>query len=627
MINIKVKKGLLYLLLVVLLFGTTIMQGVGTSEEETGPIPIERPQGIMLQNTHNRFLWLIRNMKSANFTPDNVYFGVYDNVGSFNYPIVGERIRNVTLELAPLKDLLEETIQRLGPTHPAFPFLSLVYTQLLDHSKINIYHEADANLMVTSAHDRKAVTIFYDNDQSVLEAFDKIKNNESLTSQPFTGDEILTNILMTLARDTITGTYEVRNEWTYEDGSDGTLLKRFIDQLTSHRWLTRELKYLFNLGVINIMRTMVGPEHYIFDTGSVPKVLERGSFSVSQLRIDELTLHRVGDQVLVKDYDYKYIEHHLLGNLVYNDTNGNGYMDIGVKNATIGRYNIVYPTIGDEAKFRLDTKTIGQRSYQKPTTTNNLLEFGSNFTDVQGYLQPFEKTQDETLFNESMGQMYNIDEVSTLFHFSVNNTESSVDLKFDYVIGNWNNNEQLEGLGFNQLFASTVVDAKQKKVIKWEHENGTELNDDYETASKISRFRFAEAQELFGEIRLDDIPYIWNGDTEVNAVGQLIPMNLIDITYGVISSQADMLRGIRGGAMRKTFLYSVSYPKWDGKSITHDPAYAAFGGQAATASTTSETQPPETSSDGRGIPGFEFSAILLTVPILALIEVYRRKYK
>ena len=41
-------------------------------------------------------------------------------------------------------------------------------------------------------------------------AIDKIKNNESIDSQPFTGDEILSNIYMSLVRDEITrSTFEL----------------------------------------------------------------------------------------------------------------------------------------------------------------------------------------------------------------------------------------------------------------------------------------------------------------------------------------------------------------------------------------------------------------------------------
>ena len=636
MIPSKSRKGLIFLLVIASLFGTTITPSMSTIYQN--PSNVERPRGILLQNMHNGLLWLIRNMRSANFTPDNVFYGVYNSVGSYNYPLQEIRERNVTLNLIPLRLQLNITIERLqsdlNSDNETLEYLENLYAELKNHTEIVIYHKVDTDLQVTSTHDRKAVSIFYDNDRSVLDAFDRIKNNESLSTQPFTGDEILTNIYLSLIRDSVSGTYEVWNDWTYEDGSDGTLLKDFTRRLTSHRWLMQELKFLFRLRGVNIMRTMIGPEHHLFDTGSTPRVLERGRFSVSQLRIDRLSLHKVGNAIKVNDYDYKYIEHHLLGNLIYNDTNGNGYMDLGIKNVTVGAYNIAYPTIGEEAKFRFDAKAIGQRTYQRPVTTNNMLEFGSNFTDVQGYLQPIEKNQDETLFNVSTGEMHNVDEVSTLFHFGVNNTDSSVTLKFDYVIGNWDNSDELEGLSFNQLLASTVVDAKQKKVIRWKNENGTDLDDDFENSSRISRFRFVESEELFGEIRIDDIPYIWNNTMEVNASGQLIPMNLIDVTYGKISSEADMIRGIVGNAQRKTFLYSVSYPKWDGRSIVHDPSYVAVAGSAAQVTETSDipsestgTIPPETSSTSVGVPGFEFTVIFLTIPILALVEVIRRRNK
>ena len=91
-------------------------------------------------------------------------------------------------------------------------------------------------------------------------------------------------------------------------------------------------------------------------------------------------------------------------------------------------------------------------------------------------------------------------------------------------------------------------------------------------------------------------------------------MNLIDFTYGRISSEADLVRGISGGVARKTFLYSISYPKWDGKSIAHDPSYTVIGSLAA-----------EENGDEAGIPGFEYATVILAIPMIALIEVYRRK--
>ncbi|MFX1282636.1 MAG: hypothetical protein ACFFB5_03240 [Promethearchaeota archaeon] len=627
MIENKFKKSLFWFLVAASLFGTSVISSVGSSS--ITPIPVERPQGIRMNQMHNRFLWLIRSMQSAGFTPDNVFYGVYDSVGTYSYSIVDEREREVTIPLDDLIVLLNITINRLeeiGTDSDALIYLNDLYTELLAHDEVIIYHKVDSDLSVASSHDRKAVTIFYDNDRSVLDTFDKIKNNETITEQPFSGDEILTNIFMSLIRDEISGSYEVINTWEYENGSDAALLKDFIRRITNNRWLYSEARLLYRLPIINKMRIMVQETNSWYASEEDPRVLEYGRFEISQLLIDKLNLRKVGQNLVINEYDYTYMEHHLLGSLVYNDTNENGMMDIGVETIPVGNYNLAYPTIGDEAQYRFDIKDINSRTYLMPQTTDNMLEFGSEFEDVVGYLLPIERKQDDSLFDISAGQAYNVDEISTLFHFSVNNTDGSVNLKFDYIIGNWNNSESLEGLGFSQLMASTVVDAHRTRTFQWRNENNAELGDTDENASKISRFRLASAEGQFGEIRLDDIPYLW-GDTQekANAVGQLVPMSLIDVTYGRISSEADLIRTISGDITRRTFLYSVSYPKWDGKSITHDPAFAAVGGLAAEASNTSETQPP--SDVESGIPGFELASVFLSIPILALIEVYRRKYK
>ncbi|MFX0171689.1 MAG: hypothetical protein ACFE9L_07205 [Candidatus Hodarchaeota archaeon] len=617
----RLKINLLFVLVTVVLFGATVNPSTASS---TGtnilPIGIERPQGLFQQTLHKAFLWLIANMESAGFTPDNVYYGVYDNVGTYTYNIEGVREQEVTIDLSLLTQELSTTIQQLESNPDITPEtlsdLNTLYTELLAHDEVTIYHKVDSDLTVTTSKDRKAVTIFYDNDRSVLDSFEKLKNNETITEQPFNGDEILTNVFMTLIRDEINGSYDVINTWNYEDDSDATLLKVFIQRVFDNRWLYNELLSLFILPTLNKMRMMVQNTHSWQASENNPRVLEYGRFQISQLKIDELKLHKVGQNLVVSEYEYSYMEHHLLGRLVYNDTNDNGMMDIGVATVPVGIYSLAYPTIGDEAQYRFDIKDIKSRTYQMPQTTENVLEFGSEFEDVVGYLQPITRNQDDTLFDVSTSQAYSVDEISTLFHFSVNNTDGSIDLKFDYIIGNWNNSETLEGFGFCQLMASTVVDAHRTRAFQWKNENNAELGNTNDDASKISRFRFTSAEGLFGEIRLDDIPYFWgDAQEEVNAVGQLIPMSLIEVTYGRISSEADLIRSVSSDVTRKTYLYSISYPKWDGKSITHDPSFAVISGVVAE------------DSDGTGIPGFEFAAVFLSIPALALAEVYRRKRK
>ncbi len=613
----KIKKPLIGSLIAFTLVNMIFLQGTVVSGTViSGPINVLRPQGTLEGQFRNNMLWLIRNMNSANFTPDNVYYGIYDSTGNYNYPVNRADKRNISLDLTILTDLLNTTIKNIESNpfieNETKDYLKNLYSELEIHQTLKIYHEVNSDLQIVSSHDRKAITIFYDNDRSVLDALNKIKNNETLSSQPFSGDEILTNVFLSLIKDEILGTYQVTNQWSYEDDSNANLLKDFINRVMKNRIQVRELRFFYKIPAFNIMCTLA-LDNINANTGLNPKIFKHGTFSVSQLRIDKLDLIKMGSGIIIDDYEYKYMEHHLLGSLIYNDTNENGYMDIGVKNTSIGGYDITYPTIGDEAKYRFDIEDIATRIYYKPVSNNNVLEFGSKFEDVQGYLQPITRNRDISLFNVTTDSLHSINEVSTMFHFEVDNTLGSIALKFDYTIGNWDNAAELEGLAFNQLMVSTIVDAKKQKTYHWRNENNNELLENFENASHISQFKFADDLHTFGEIRLDDIPYTWDNSEEVNAVGQLIPMSLIDITYGHISSDADMIRAMRGSVDRKTFIYSVSYPKWEGKSIVHDPTFTVIGGEGSETDT------------GGVIPGFEFTSVILSIPVVALIEVYRRK--
>ncbi|MHA2237748.1 MAG: hypothetical protein ACXAB2_05160 [Candidatus Hodarchaeales archaeon] len=608
-------KPILAVILVSSMLGMMFFPISAIAGEITNPIPVDRPVGIMQNQMHSNLIGLLRGMESANFTPDNVYYGVYSNKGSYSYPLSGSNERNVSLNLEKLTYVINQSRIRLSNDVSTDPQTSLFLTALLSelesHSTVDISHKIISDLTITTTHNRKAVTIFYDNDRSVIDSIEIIINNDSVQDQIFTGDEVLTNIIMSRVRDEVTGTYKVRNKWTYEDGTDSILLKRFIEMLSSRKWLTKELDYFFNLGTVNIMRSMVGPNDEIFSSSvSDPKVLERGTFSISQLKIDSLSLQKMDNRLMIQEYDYTYLEHHLLGTLVYNDTNSNGYMDIGVKTLPVGLNTVAYPSIGNEALYRFDMKSIGTQDYDRPVTFDNVLEFGSSFTDVQGYLQPLENNQDISLFNVSTGVLHNIDEVTTQFHFEVDNDIGEVTIKFDYLIGEWDNSVELEGLSLNQMMVSTVVDAQNRKTIRWRNENNSDLNEEFENSSRISRFRFADSTSEFAEIRLDDIPYLWNKTESVNATGQLIPMNLFNVAYGAISSEADLIRSMRGSTSRKTFIYSVSYPKWDGKEILHDPAYSVLTGIAAESENT----------DGAPIPGFELVSLLLAIPVVVLLK-------
>ncbi|MHA1541406.1 MAG: hypothetical protein ACTSQH_00345, partial [Candidatus Hodarchaeales archaeon] len=153
------------------------------------PISVRKPEDELLQpELHRNLLWLIKNMESADFTPDNVYYGVYNNVGSYSYRIVGSGIQNIPVNLTRLIDLLNKTVERLETDNldgtfdddSSLDYLRALLTELKAHNTIEIQYKVESNLMVKSFQDKKAVSIFYDRDRSVLDAFDMISENQSV---------------------------------------------------------------------------------------------------------------------------------------------------------------------------------------------------------------------------------------------------------------------------------------------------------------------------------------------------------------------------------------------------------------------------------------------------------------
>ncbi len=621
----KQLKLLISILIIFPLVGSNIMVGTASMESRGSPIGIARPQGLLSGRMNQNFLGFIRNLESANFTDDNVYYIVHNDLGQYTYEVrhSDQRSLSITdLRYDRLENQINLTLNQLRKnesgevTQEILNYFENLYSEVNSHSSVAIDHSENTDLDVITAVDRKLVTIFFDADRSVIEALETIKENGTVSTQPFTGDEVFTSVFLSLVRDKISGKYEVSNDWTYDDDSEAVLLKDFIARLSQNRWLIRELSVLRKSWDIGLLRNFAAPDQNRNILADKPRILSYGKFLVSQLLIDNLTLRKVPKGLIVDNFVYRYIEHQMLSNIVYNDTNENGYMDIGLRNITIGAQTVAAPTIGDEALYRFDIRTIENRSYTTPTTTDDVLEFGGEYEGISGHLNPIGMNRDDTFFDDStsLAGKQEIDKISTMFHYSIDETNSVV-LKFDYFLGEWTNSGQMDGLSFNQIFSTTVIDSKK---TVWQRENNEEISDDIENSTKVSKMRFgASGIQPFGEIRLDDIPYTWDGSDSVNAVGQLLPLNLISFIFGRISSESDQIMGIMKSETRRTYLYSISYPKWGGKSILHDPAFVATGGTGA-----------EDTDTAGGIPGFEFSALVMAFSVLAIpVIINRRKQR
>ena len=506
--------------------------------------------------------------------------------------------------------------------------LSKVRDEIGDHTKLiaNRYERLQGSKTVSVT--MKGVVIFWDNDTSVIQALDKIKNNETLTTQPFTGDEHFTFVQLSAVKEKTTGSLDIRTRWTYEDGeTPAFFLKNWIQIVAAKRVYARDLNFFRireNLDVLRMLLSSAPYEHYERNANNA-SVNARIAFSISQLNIDNLTFGRSGVGNFIRKLDFRYAEHHALGMTIFNDTNANGIMDIGVKSvpSTNGGPPILFPSRSNESLYRVDIRDYAGVTFDNPQTEDDVLSFGVSASSLEVALVPIHENRDLALFNSSVAEdTQTIDDFSFKLHFSKGGNRAK--LKFDYLLGEWSDPAALDGFGLNFMYLSTVRDTRAVQ-HRIKLENGTEVNPDSEIGVRTKKFDLRAGDLPVGDIELDNIPYTWNGTVNTTAYGQTLPLAYSELLFGSLSSEGNIVRTLRVASKKSTFLYSISYPNFSGLSISHDPSYSAVvvgaGGSGEPTDTNINTIPAETSN----VPGFEFLGVLLALPVFTLL--YRKRKK
>ncbi len=523
------------------------------------------------------------------------------------------------------------------PAHNVFRLIERVITFFDDlwmeienrtSLSITLSYAVDAVVNVTAQ--ASAAVILYDNDSSVVNAINKIKNNESVDSQPFTGDEVLTMVDQVLIQQEFDGFLETSSLWQYDDGSDAILLKHLVRILSRNRHYAENLARAMHIN-IDLFREFLGPRHRIINTSDLGHTVKNayGRFNVAQLKIHNLTLIRTSTgRIAIKNFAFSYFEHRMLGTTLYNDTNENGRLDLGIVRIPNRFANgpQIIPIMSPEAAYRVDWSGVESVTYQKPETVSDDLSMGVTFNNVTARLVPLHIRPEQALFNTSEAvSEQTIDNISIKFHFTIVPENATANLKFDYIIGNWSNKTVVEGLSLNQMFATAVIDSKGG-FRRMQMENQTEVDPDTSNTTRVRRFRFAEKTNIDAEIRLDDIPYTWNGTEAVNATGELIPLHAGLRMFGKITQEGSTLMQMAIASKNQVYLYSISYPKFSGETISHDPTFSVVASSPSSSSGTGETSPESSSGtegNGGAVPGFEVPA-LLTV-MLATSAIYLKK--
>lgn len=585
--------------------------------------------GKLMYAMRDGFFRLLLHMQDANFSDGTVLYD-YFTPGT-SEPVVQEvsNSGNIThsFDVARLNQTItamSNEAQRRNATN-AVAFFEDVIEEINGHTSLTLSKVWDVDLVRTHETEARIVVVFWDEDSSVIDRLEMLKANESVGdgSQPFTGDEIFTVVRLVLNHETLSGSRDITIDWEYEDGSNATLLRQLLRRLSMAEG---EYAALRRSGLnFNALRLWLGPQRENF-ASSLNGTRERfwGSFDISQLRINELLLgYRPRMGLFIRSFNYTYLEHHMLSTLVYNDTNGNGYMDLEMQTLPGGRVQV---PVSNETLYRLDLTGIGSSQYFKPVTTDDVMTFGFSFGDVAGNFLPYDRDTDSTTINPEDNDAIPVtfDEFSVTMHFSKDAPKKTANLKFDYIIGELDDPNLMDGLSLSQNFMTTLINSDNvHRINRIETEDDTEVEPEGNVSRRARRIRFRAAGVDSAEIRMDDIPYTWNETEEVNATGQLVPISLIGVIYGQAAMEGEWIHRMRGLATAKTFMYSISYPEWSGLSISHDPTFTLITGDAAAAGSIDEESSEAPAEDGFA-PGFEFLVVLLVLGSLPLLRARRK---
>ncbi len=585
--------------------------------------------GKIMEAMKGGFLNLLIHMKDANFSDGTVLYDYFTpstepvkrsiiSAGSVNHTFTIENLNKTLTRLYDEAKLRNNT--------EAVDFLEDVFAEVETHNMLNVSRTWDIDMERTFEVDAKIVVIFWDEDKSVIDRLNMIKDNNTAEdkNQPFTGDEIFTVVRLATNKEVLNGSRTITLDWKYENGENATLLRQLVHKLTLRNDLLHNLHQRLEPN-LHALRLWLGPELERFDsTLNGSKERFWASFDISQLRIRELLFgYRPGIGLFTKSFAFTYLEHHMLSTLIFNDTNSNGFMDLEMQTLPGGRVQV---PVSNETLYRLDLTGIGAKEYNKPLTSNDVMTFGFNFSDVQGNLLPYDRDSDSTTINPSANDAIPIsfDEYAVSMHFSKDAPSRTANLKFDYIIGEVNDTTAMDGLSLCQNFFSVLINSDTiHKVNRIETDDEAEINLEGNITKRARRIRFRAADVDTAEIRMDDIPYTWNGTEQINATGQLIPISLIGVMYGAASMEGSWIHRMRGHATAAIFMYSISYPSWSGLSISHDPTFTMSSNLASDPGTIEESKEDTKANDGF-TPGFEFIIVLLGLLSIPLFRMQRK---
>lgn len=534
-------------------------------------------------------------------------------------------------------------------------FFGLIYTGINDGADHKIYLRTNASLIVNQLNftqDAYVHLIIWDNDASLLtlltdldnaaQANDTVKLGQILRrvvlqcETVLTGDEVFIISPIFFWTLDFNLTYQIDNQYLIDVNDNGP-----YDEIGNSLYDLNFNELDMSIREQLVTKAAAGDPVLQYLMNDTAPTTRQGSYSNFFYLIQQIWLKKLFfsiEQGLKFDIDIVSVRHLLFRVALYNDTDGNGLMDVSF-NETNGNY---YP-YSTEAVSMLELVNASGIVFGEPmideTPGNQQIKWNATITNPFVRLNPYGQSPETgVLINAPVVPM---GDSSFGFTFRpqvlapLNGDKNTIYLngimKIDQTFGAMNGTDGLKGIYENldlaMIYLSDIFELAVKNKISGSvpQTNATAQNDDNQpisvnitkTTSETESLNFFIGTNRVTGIDLAGAKYsIGNEDPSNpthNANGAIIPYGLyqhsIEQTGAALSQKVNIDWNISASVTHSTYIYQISYPEYNGSKIVHDPTYTILG---------TVTYPG-------GIPGFEFYGIFLGVSIVSCVVLFLKK--
>lgn len=309
------------------------------------------------------------------------------------------------------------------------------------------------------------------------------------------------------------------------------------------------------------------------------------------------------------DIQFAFTQHHLLGGMLFNDTNGDGvptvdyvntgftYMDSDgiVKNVTVPALN------SEPMLYRLDIADPGDSWTASPPTVNTAT--GSIDWSVQ-FNQPkikFSPIGSDDLESSLTGSAKILNCTRLLFGFSFKPTVESVydedgnshgtlakgEIKLNQEFGEFNNGSALPAELSNLCLAVVYFSHVFTFDLRFTNNATASVGHDYNSSTGTLDFLGAGDTGYFANVDIIG-PNYTSGAASYAAKSTIIPFAFFDFTFNaertIANDEFSMSQGepafrqqtLYVGITSAWAFYCVSYAHWNGAELIHDPTFSIF---------------------------------------------------